>query len=263
MLNINAPPWTRKDLIDLLAEFAELYQARPIQNNTGGMEAPHMFSTWVTVKWLQPKSIIESGVFKGQGTWLLERACPTASLYCIEPNLDGIEYKSKQAKYFKEDFSTLDWTDLRQDETLLFFDDHQNYYERIQLAKWFGFKHLIFEDNYPPYRGNCYSLKTAFMNEGIRPNLKERLKKTLGRRNTFSHVLPNKIHSKYLERNIDIYYEFPPVFKTELTRWGDAWDEVIYPTPEPLLKNVSEDYQQIYLDEAKSYTWICYVKLKD
>lgn len=60
--------------------------------------------------------------------------------------------------------------------------------------------------------------------------------------------------------HMSTYYEFPPVFKLEKTRWKDDWDEN-YTTPQPLLTTVNEDYQDIYLKEAADYTWICYVEI--
>lgn len=122
-------PWTRDELVAALEEFANLYRNRPIPNNAGGMKAPHMFSTWFGLKRLAPKAVVESGVWLGQGTWLIEQACPQADLYCIEPVLDRIQYRSKKARYFDRDFATLDWTALPAQETVLFFDDHQNAYE--------------------------------------------------------------------------------------------------------------------------------------
>jgi len=59
-----------------------------------------------------------------------------------------------------------------------------------------------------------------------------------------------------------VYYEFPPIFKAERTRWGDRWDDEHYPTPEPLLSSVEKRYQQKYKDEAVDYTWMCYAQLK-
>ena len=75
-------------------------------------------------------------------------------------------------------------------------------------------------------------------------------------------VYPNEIDAMYLRQNLEIYHEFPPIFRTTQTRWDDTWDNDKYPTPEPLLNSVDNIYQQIYLDEATSYTWMCYVKLK-
>src|SRR5687768_2691932 len=90
-------PWSREDMLGKLEEFSSLYDDRPIKDNTGGMLSPHMFSIWFALRTLQPKAVIESGVWLGQSTWFFERACPDAQLYCIEPNLDRIQYRSTRA----------------------------------------------------------------------------------------------------------------------------------------------------------------------
>jgi len=155
-------PWTNVELIDALDEFAQLYAQRPVIDNSGGMKSPHLFCAWFVMKKLQPKVIIESGVWWGQGTWFFEKACPQAEIHCIDPNLAQIRYRSPNATYYCRDFSDIDWRGIPADETVLFFDDHQNAYTRLQIARWLGFRHLIFEDNYPASRGDCYSLKKAF-----------------------------------------------------------------------------------------------------
>ena len=295
---IGQVPWSREDMIGKLEEFSSLYDDRPIKDNTGGMLSPHMFLIWFALRALQPKAVIESGVWLGQGTWFFERACPDAQLYCIDPNLDRIQYRSNRAEYFERDFSTIDWSHLPKDETLAFFDDHQDAYERVKTAKWFGFKHLIFEDNYPRLQGDCYSLKKAFMHSGfkltpahsqsltLKAKLKQKARVLLGITHykyreilqaklkqkarvllgitdyKYREILPNEIDAKYLRQNLEVYYEFPPIFRAERTRWGDCWDDENYPTPEPLLSSVEKEYQQKYKDEAVYYTWMCYVKLK-
>lgn len=275
VITIGSVPWTREEMQEKLREFALIYKERPIIDNTGGMKSPHLFLTWFVLSKLRPKAIVESGVYLGQGTWFFEQACPDAELHCIELNLDRIQYRSEQAQYYDRDFSTIDWSNLPKEETVLFFDDHQDAYERVKIAKWFGFNHLLFEDNYPPSRGDCYSLKRVFMHAGFTPvilkSVKSKLKFTIAallRRKlrihipNYDHILPNYIDGKYLRQNLEIYYELPPVFKAERTRWGDLWDDKNYPTPAPLLTSVENEYQQIFLDEAVNYTWICYVKLK-
>jgi len=230
---IGTAPWTRADMLRCLEEFARLYERRPIRDNTGGMLAPQMFLTWFALQTLLPSVVIESGVWKGCGTWVIEQACPRATLHCIDLDLSRVEYRSSRASYHKKDFSTLHLGQLPPD-TVAFFDDHQNAYNRCIQARRFGIRHLLFEDNYPPSQGDCYSLKKAFAS--------------------------NSVDAKELRENLDIYAELPPVFKTERTRWGDAWDN--YPTPDPLLTSVDHEYQQIYLDEAKNYTWLCYARLR-
>ena len=215
---IGQPPWSREYLISNLEAFTEIYQRRPIDDNTGGMKSPHMFATWCALRALRPKAVIESGVWKGQGTWLIEQACPDAELHCIDPDLRNLEYRSHRATYYEHDFSTIDWSSLPRADTLLFFDDHTNAYERLKTARWFGFRHAIFEDNYVAH-GDCYSLKQAFMGAGFgsshggRP-LKHRLRHRLrllrdgllDRQVTSRTVVPpNTVDAKYLEENLEVY----------------------------------------------------------
>lgn len=232
---IGRTPWTRADMVEKLEEFASLNEGRPIEENIYGMRAPHTFLAWFVLQWLKPKAIIESGVAFGQGTWFFERACPDAKLYCIEPclGLDKIVYKAASATYFEQDFSTIDWGHLPKSETMVFFDDHQDAFERVAQVKQRGFTHMLFEDNYPMGQGDCYSLKQAFERED---------------------------HAEYLRQTLEMYHELPPVFVAEQTRWGDAWST--YPTPAPLLGAVEDECQQIFWDEVEHYTWMCYARIR-
>lgn len=259
-------------MLGKLEQFSAVYDERPIKDNAGGMLSPHVFLAWFALSTLKPKVVVESGVWLGQGTWLIEKACPDAQIYCIDPNLKRIRYRSSRARYFDRDFSTIDWTHLPKEETVLFFDDHQDAYERVKLSKWFGFKHIFFEDNYPPRQGDCYSLKQALAHSGLQFNpahsaslkrkykhSKRRLLVALGR---MREVAPNDVDAKYLLQNLDVYCELPPVFKGERTRFGTPWDEENYATPKPLLLTVEKDYQRKFKDEAASYTCMCYARLK-
>ncbi len=268
-------PWPKEEMVEKLEEFSHLYKYRPIRHNTWGMKSPHLFLAWFVLQKLKPKVIIESGVYLGQGTWFFERACPNAKLYCIDINLHQIKYKSEKAKYFNRDFSTIDWSHLPKNETVLFFDDHQNAYERVKTARFFGFSQLLFEDNYPPQQqGDCYSLKQAFAHSGCNwPYTKKQMLKICAKNTVktifnkphsfYKKVPPNNVDATYLREHIEIYQELPPIFQLRQTRWGDNWDNAIYPTPEPLLNRVEEPYQQVFWDEAMFYTWLCYVKLKN
>lgn len=242
---IGDSPWTRKDFLDHLKEFSEVYEHRPIKNNDGGMKAAQLFYAWYIAKKLQPKVIIESGVWYGQGTWAFEQAAPNAVLHCIDPtpryrSPEG--YESKKATYYTSDFLNLDWSRVDKEGTLCFFDDHQNALQRLVRCCELGFKTVMFEDNYPLGQGDCYSIKKALNKSETRD------------------VIPGLKISDYLKHIVGIYLEFPPIFSAEENRWGLPWDT--YETPEPLLKEVKEKYQKIYLEELKNYTWINYVELK-
>lgn len=268
-------------MIDELSEFASVYAARPIQDNPRGMKSPHLFALWFMAKRLSPELVVESGVLRGQSTWLLEQACPEAKLICIDPALEKRTYISDRAVYSPKDFAEHDWADVPE-RSLAFFDDHQNAYLRIQQCAWFGFRHVIFEDNYPPGRGDCYSLKKAFAGAGhaqddgaVRPargslaRISDALRRRLGSSGRTapqpaldSSIPPNEIDAKMLERRLAVYREFPPVFKPAQTRWGDDWSDEAYLTPDPLLTEPEQPAHQVYLDEAMYYTWICYARLR-
>lgn len=265
-VEIGKPPWTRSEIAASLDEFARIYARRPIQDNQGGMKAPHMFATWFMVRKLSPDLIVESGVWKGQGTWMLETACPGARLVSIDLNLGYRRYISRKAVYSDKDFSEHDWSEAT-DRSLAFFDDHQNACERLQQCKWFGFKNVIFEDNYPPQHGDCYSLKKAFAHAGFHPRTTLRRLAGLAHRAPGimaprQRVAPNAVDARMLQKNIEVYSEFPPVFRTPNTRWGDEWLDSSYPTPEPVLDRPTQPSHGVFLDEALWYTWICYVRLK-
>ena len=274
LATIGQPPWTHQEVLDGLDAFAEVYANRPIGDNRGGMRAPHLFALWFMARKLSPDLIVESGVWRGQSTWLLETACPQAKLICIDLDLSNREYVSKNAIYDDRDFSEQDWSMIT-DRSLAFFDDHQNAYKRLQQCRWFGFKHAIFEDNYPATHGDCYSLKKAFAHAGFastrigQSTFLRRLVRQIGLALLFlspqyevSRIYPNEVDARVLRKNLEVYAEFPPVFKPEKTRWGDDWDEQEYPTPLPLLGRPEKPSHQLFLDEAMWYTWICYAKLK-
>ncbi len=208
---------------------------------------------------------------------------PTANILSIDIDLKARKYISKRAIYSELDFKYQDFTSIPEN-SLVLFDDHQNNLERIKQAQWFGIKHLVFDDNYPAKKGDCYSIKKAFANAGFNHQLKikgiiktffliflELFKKKINKNYFISKdvlssrflrdVKPNKVDFKYIERNIEIYYEFPPIFKSVKTKWKDDWDNIKYPTEEPILDESEKSENQTAYDEAKFYTWITYVKL--
>ena len=94
------------------------------------------------------------------------------------------------------DFAKVDWGErvrlgeLDPQNTLVFFDDHQEAAARLPLLRRFGFRHAIFEDNYPN-RG--YALKTVFARAGRGDDAKA------------SEI------SDGVRQNLASYWEFPPM----------------------------------------------------
>ena len=263
--SIGEVDWSNEDIVTAIPEFLELYNQRPILINEGGMKTPHMFATWFLLRKINPSIVIESGVWKGQSTWLIEKTLPNAFIYSIDPRLDLREYISEKAVYFDKDFSLIDWSIISdKNKTLCFFDDHQNCFERVVHCKRLGFKECIFEDNYPTKQGDCYSLKKVFSHTGFKP---EDIKQGV-----FSKLLdffkasdnriikPNSADAAYLKESLSVYYEFPPIYRCEYTRWGDKWDDIDYPTP-PSIFSREDDLIKQFVVDAMYYTWICYAKL--
>lgn len=267
VIEIGAPKWTSAELRVSFEQFKDVYTQKPVHDNVGGMKAPHAFAAWFMMKTLQPKTIIESGVWKGQGTWLFEQACPSAKIICLDVNFSNLIYKSEKARYIEKDFSLIDFEGVDKDSTICFFDDHQNALHRLTQMKWKGFKTAIFEDNYPAIRGDCYSLKKIFACAGFETEktgyngVKHQLKEFLQRiaKSSLNTVEANSTHKIELINNLNLYYEFPPLFKEEKTRWGDAWSIEDYPTKEPIFDS---DYTDALRNEALHYSWMSLVELK-
>jgi hypothetical protein len=257
MFNYGRSTWSYDDMRSRLKEFASLYAVRPIADNVGGMSSSHLFLFWFILQWIKPKVVIESGVWKGQGTWLIEHACD-AEIYAVDIDWSHLEYRSSRARYLSKDISTLDWSHIPRSETLVFIDDHVDAIDRCRWAKQAGFKHLVIEDNYPPGKGDCYSLQEVFAETGHRvsPRLRHRIGRLLGRLKD-KEIPPNSEDASSLRQMADIYEVMPPIYKLPLNRWGDEWKG-----PEGLLTEVSEPWQQVFYDEAKWYTWLCYVHLR-
>ena len=92
-----------------------------------------MFATWFMLKKINPKNVIESGICKGQGTWLIENAIPIANIFIKHLILSIQRYVSNRAQNFDEEFANIDWPIIsNKHDTILFFDDHQNAFEKIK-----------------------------------------------------------------------------------------------------------------------------------
>ena len=255
-----------------LENFLKIYNNRPIKDNVGGCRINHAFALYYILKKLKPKLVIESGVYKGQTTWLIEKALPKAKLICIDINLSQRKYISKKAKYSDIDFKFHDFSKIPHN-TLVFFDDHVNHLERIKDANFFKIKNIILEDNYDYNDGDFQTIKQLFRNyrfihdesffsylktlflflrvlikknTSIKYNAYEDINKINGRIRDFSF---NKNYLNNIKKNIDTYFEFPPIVKIKMK------------TKKPLLKKVNNTLNKFFT-ELKFYNYITLIKLK-
>lgn len=237
-------------------DYLELYKNRPIDDNTGGMKSPHLFNMFCLLKETKPNLIIESGIWKGQGTWLFENTCPESDIISFDINMNMLVYTSKKATYVQGDFTEVDWSSFfhtnnkyTPNNTLLFLDDHVDFTERLKfLSSKPFFKKIVFEDNYPPNRGDCVSPKK------LHESTKCIIDKAGVRR---EYVIP-KEDIELFNESISVYQELPPLCKPEKTRWGDSWNE--YNTPDPIF-NLNEETNKTLVEEMYDYTWIVYMEL--
>ena len=49
-MKIGNPTWSRDEILNNIDEFLTIYDERPIKDNQGGMQAPHMFAIWFMAK---------------------------------------------------------------------------------------------------------------------------------------------------------------------------------------------------------------------
>lgn len=277
---IGEPILSREEIRDGLEEFARLYERRPIRDNAGGMMIGHMCLVWLVLRKIRPAVVIESGVFKGQSTWLIEQACSEAEIVCFEPRIDKIVYRSRRATYFASDFLHFG-RDLGERRAFAFFDDHQDALPRIEHCKWLGIKEMIFDDNYPPGKGDCYSLKQMSFGAGFdarhriasfqRNDLFTRLVRKafgLARYQPFAPtrdlpIEPNMDDWAIFAKHAECYVELPPLAKADRTKWGEDWSTFPYPTADPILaaEERSDELAQ-YFDQSWAYGWPCYVRLR-
>ena len=256
--------YDRENILRELDTFLELYSSRPVDKNDGGMKSPHLFNAWYAIKKLKPKLIIESGVWKGLGTWAIENAAPLSQIISIDINYTNLVYKSNRVTYLDHDITRYDWKrffkdrDVTPEEVLVVLDDHQDFSERVKFLHDLGIRDVLYDDNYPPSHGDCLSPKKIISGKGkydtfVTVKVNEDGSEELVGTTSFSY-------DDFMDR-VDHYQELPPIFKVEYTRWGDKWDDINYPTSHPLLDNNLKEKYPTFYKEADSYTWLCYIKL--
>jgi hypothetical protein len=235
-----------------ISDFLEMYKNRPISDNAGGMNSQHCFWVWYYLTTIQPEVVIESGIWYGQSTWLIEQVCPKARIISIDPRLDFRKYISPRVEYTTVDFNRHNWTAILGEsckKTLAFIDDHQDNFKRLEYAYVHKIPHMIFEDNYPTTHGDVLSLKKILSDNWYIMDVD-------GRRH--KETIPDWYKPKVLE--LCDYNECPPVYLDSLTtRWNDTFVE--HNCKAPIFTELTEDLQLFKKDQL-GYTFIAYVQLK-
>ena len=266
--------WNIYEIKDEIKKFIELYKSRPIKNNKGGMLFPHMFALYFILKQIKPELIVESGIYKGQSTWLIEKTLPKSNIISIDTNLKSRIYISKKAHYSDIDFKFQNFSNIPKN-TLVFFDDHVNHFERIKEALYFNIKNIVLEDNYKKNskKSDFYTIKQAYEKSGFKHkvNITSYLKtlfkfqriilKKIFIKNYYADLELNEIHNRIRDRKINsvdypnlkkiikTYYEFPSIVDLKLK--GTKFLFKKEPKELNFIKN-----------ELDYYNYITYIKLK-
>lgn len=263
-------PFDRDEMLQSVARFLEVYRDRPLTKNAGGMGLNHSWATWFILDRLRPSVVVESGIFRGHSTWLIEQAAPDAEIYSFDIDLSLRRYESERAVYTEGDFTRYDWSSIDTDDAVCFFDDHQNAYQRLIHMNWFGFRRAIFEDNWPTTEGDCYSLRRLLAGAGAesvqmsrayaggwltrwRRARREDQIRVLGHRQDVL-VDPNTVDRANLARRLRAYQEMPPLRLADRTMWETDWTGP-YATEPPLIPDA--DLEGLDL----SYSYLAYVEI--
>lgn len=135
-----------------ISSYDILFRSSDISSLNGGMGYNNGLITFIICKYIQPSTIIESGVWRGYTTYLLEKASPkNMKMSCYDINLKTIEYYSKNADYFEMDISENNEKDYN-DYDLAFFDDHVSHYDRLHFCNNNNIKFVILDDDVSIYQ---------------------------------------------------------------------------------------------------------------
>jgi hypothetical protein len=219
----------RTTLTEQLDQFADLYDRRPF-DNTGGIRFDSAFAYYFFLKRIMPEIVIESGIWRGFSTWLVDSLLPNAELFCLDPVLMmplnlGEVYRPKRASYSTQDFSCFGFSEDGQTRTCVIFDDHQNVAPRIEQSFNYGIEHVLLDDN---QFEDTYHASITHLLKWQDPILLD------------------------LFNVIAEYYVFPPV---------------IPPLPEgsvlaPLWDTIPDRLKHLDVEAHFSYTWVTYLRLK-
>jgi hypothetical protein len=150
-----APPDSVGEAARAIEDFFALYPNRPVADNKGGSLFNDCLWLYVLARIFAPRLIVESGVYKGQTSWLFRQACPNAEIHSFDVDLSALVYRDPSITYHQRDWSEAPFPRVDSRTSLAFFDDHINQARRLREAYDSGFRLLLFDDNLPAH--NLYA----------------------------------------------------------------------------------------------------------
>jgi hypothetical protein len=121
-------------LLNSIQHYEEIFRNSKISDLNGGMGFNNGLFFYVIISHFQPKKILESGVWRGYSTFLIDEATPNESkIFCFDINLSKREFLSKKASYFESDLTFVSEVDFSKIDFAL-FDDHVSIYDRLKFC---------------------------------------------------------------------------------------------------------------------------------
>tara|TARA_Y100000996_G_scaffold104084_1_gene76188 strand:+ start:39 stop:911 length:873 start_codon:yes stop_codon:yes gene_type:complete len=288
--------FTKSFLKKNLPYFLEIYKSRPIKNNQSGMKIDHCFALFCFLKKIKPNIVIESGVWKGQTTWLIKNVLKNSKIFSIDIDFSNREVIYDDVNYLNKDITKYNWNKLDKNKTLIIFDDHVCFSKRLSFLKKNKFKHIIFDDNLPNHHISYYTPKMIYEKQDLikkefikysniyrlikfviryfKREFKDNVK--LNFNSKFIKITYPKMINKNLNRNflffrkkIKIYFEFPPIikfnFKKRFEKIINNFEEEIsdkYKVKKPIFNNNEIKLSKELKKELNvQYSNICYINL--
>lgn len=142
-----------------ISNFINLYKSRTIifDDNAGGSGFDNSLWIYVVNKLLQPSLIVESGVWQGQTSWILESACPESEIHGFDISLSNLKYQSKLISFHEADWNTYNIEVNSGEQGLCFFDCHIDHIRRLKEAQKRGFKFILLDDNVPAHLVHAFA----------------------------------------------------------------------------------------------------------
>lgn len=226
------------ELLHELREFAAVMRRAPFQNSEG-LRGVSAFALYWFLRRVRPAVVFEVGVWKGFGTWLIERAAPDATVFCFDPifSLEGYfdpqkvgrTYRSPRAQYSGQDFSCarIEAVVPKFGRPLVVFDDHQDKLSRLQQAKKAGIRDIVFDDN----------TSRAYTHRTLEQEREE----------------PESL--AWLEQEVESYEIFPALWPVDF-RYGEQ-----HVVEAGLGFPIEKELRNIY-DERQWHSYVTYVRLR-
>lgn len=137
------------DATAAVAEFLDLYRARPIRDNKGGMGFNKSLWLFVLARQMRPRVVIDSGTFRGHSAWLLRQACPEAEILSFDVDPSNLRHREPSVRYVASDWMDLALEFDPRDRPLAVFDDHVSHARRIAQARQRRIANVIVDDDVP------------------------------------------------------------------------------------------------------------------